>query len=366
MSVVACRAYDEAVPAALERLLEQLGGWDRFLRPGLRVLVKPNLLTDRPPEDAATTHPVVLTAVLRRLKAAGCRVSVGDSPVSAVQLAAVWERTGVGRVCREEGVPLLRFEGRPTCEVRADGHCFHIASEVLEADLLVSLPKVKTHTFTTLTAAVKNLYGTLPGYQKARLHKETPHPDAFGRMLRALLSAMPSTLHIADAVVGMEGDGPSNGKPVQLGFLAASTDAVALDIALCQALRIPLRRVPYLDDHASCAAAIEWRGPSLAALAIPDVDVPGVSRLHTVPLWLVRLCGRWIWVRPSINDACVACGRCVKACPVAALSLRGRDRPLLDPRRCIGCCCCHETCPVHAIDMRQSAPLRWFGTFAGL
>ena len=212
----ACKAYDASLPAALDRLLEDLGGWEQRVPRGTAVLVKPNLLTDRTPDEAVTTHPALLRAVLSRLQACGAAVTVGDSPASAAQLARVWERTGVEAVCRELGVPLVSFEQRTARTVTRGGFTFQVAADALDAQLIVSLPKVKTHRLTTLTAAVKNLYGTLPGYQKTQRHKEYPQPAAFGRYVRALADTLPPVMTIADGVIGMEGEGPSSGTPVAL------------------------------------------------------------------------------------------------------------------------------------------------------
>ena len=364
-----CKAYDAALPAALDRLLEDLGTWEQLVPRGTVVLVKPNLLTDRTPDEAVTTHPTLLRAVVSRLQACGASVTVGDSPASAAQLARVWERTGVEAVCRELGVPLVSFEQRTARTVTRSGYTFQVAADALDAQLIVSLPKVKTHRLTTLTAAVKNLYGTLPGYQKTQRHKEYPQPAAFGRYVRALVDALPPILTIADGVIGMEGEGPSSGTPVTLGFLAASMSPVALDLALCRALRIPARRVPYLADDLAAGAEVGLRlaGTPLTELALPAIKLPPPSPMRLLPGSLVSVVAPLVWVRPRFDSACIRCGRCVRACPVQALQLdAGEPTPRLAGSQCIGCCCCHEVCPARAIRMRQSPLLRLAGAFKGL
>lgn len=362
-----CRDYEGALAPALDTLLSLLGGWAAWVRPGQSVLVKPNLLTDAPPEKAVTTHPALVREVVRVLRRAGARVQVGDSPASAVDLQHVWQATGIADVCREEQVPLLSFEQGGTRTVTRDGHSFAIAVAVLDADLIVNLPKVKSHGLTTFTGAVKNFYGVLPGYQKAQLHRTYLKPDRFCRMLRALHAALPPSFSIADGVIGMEGDGPANGNPVALGFLAASPDAVALDLALCETLRIDPARVPYLSDTAGAIPS----HPFVRVGQAPHVDhfsVPSGSAhlLRRIPEPFLRPAASLIWVRPSFNDRCVACGRCVAACPVHALQLAPRERPSLSRRHCIACCCCHEVCPAHAIRMRRSPLLRLLGVFKDL
>ena len=358
-----CPDYGPALAPALEALLAHLGGWSALVKPGQKVLVKPNLLSDATPDQAVTTHPELVRQVVRGLKNAGAIVQVGDSPAGAMNLAQVWQKTGIAEVCASEQVPLLSFEQAGTRQVSRDGYVFAVATVVLEADLIVNLPKVKTHALTTLTAAVKNFYGVLPGYQKAQLHKAYPKPQRFCRLLRAVHAAMPPNLSIADGVVGMEGEGPANGKPVQLGFLAASLDAVALDLALCQILRIDPRRVPYLADCPPHAFDLRGTTPAIASL-----DVPSGSGhlLQLLPEPLVRVIMPLVWVRPAFNKKCVCCGRCAAACPTRALTVAKGAPPVLAPRKCIACCCCHEVCPVHAIQMHRSPLLRLLGAFREL
>ena len=365
--IVRCDDYADALAPAFARLVAESSLLDPQAVAGRRVLVKPNLLTDRTPDQAVTTHPELLRLAIRHLKASGAEVAVGDSPASAANIRAVLERTGVGAVCKEEGVPFVSFERDGIRSCSADGFEFTIAGPVADADLVVSLPKVKSHSLTKLTAAVKNLYGAVPGYGKTTLHRLHPKPNDFGRLVRAIWSVLPPTVSIADAVVGMEGQGPANGRPVRLGFLAASQDPFALDIALCGILHIRPDSVPYLSGMAGAHA------PELASdsVEVESFEVPvGSHLLNLVPSGLMRVAARILWVRPKIDTSlCVGCGRCVAACPVAALSrpsARDSGVPALKHRSCVGCACCHEVCPKGAIRMTQSPALRLVHAFHGV
>lgn len=356
-----CNGYDPGVVSdALDRVLAPLGGMPAFVRSGCRVLVKPNLLTDRPPGDAVTTHPELVRQVIRRLKAAGAVVVVADSPAFVTRVEQVWRVTGIQAVCADEGVPLLCMEGAPLTTLSRDGYTFAVSNLALHADLIVNLPKIKSHSLTTLTAAVKNFYGVIPGHLKTELHKNHPRPERFGGLVRAVCRAMPASLTIADGVLAMEGDGPSSGTPVALNFLAASADPFALDLALCEVLRIDPGRVPYLAglSHAPEYTARVRYGecPDVARFRLPR----NTSRLvlNLLPGWLVRLVGALIWFRPAFGPACVRCGKCVTACPVRAITLRTGRLPELNGPACIGCCCCHEICPAHAITIRPSPVVR--------
>lgn len=359
--VTKCAEYGPDVQAAVDRLLSELGGMAAFVKPGQKVLIKPNLLSNRPPEQAITTHPDVLRAIIRQVKAVGGVPSVADSPHSVFKIERVWEDTGIAAVCREEGALLINLEKAGSVPISMHGFEFGIAKPVLDADVVINLPKVKTHMLTILTCAVKNLYGTIPGNQKTMLHRKNPDVATFARLLSAICIKVRPALSLCDGVLGMDGPGPSAGRPVRLGFLAASPDPFALDRGVCRILRIPERSVPYLKYDpepvvASRGASEElcFVGTTQDELRIERFALPSSMLTRFIPAGLVRLLGRFVWMRPFMNEHCVGCGLCVKACPVNALKIEpGASRPTLDAPRCIECCCCHEVCPYKAIEMRE-------------
>ncbi len=364
VSLARCPSYSSALPA-VEELLVRLGGMGAFVRPGQKILLKVNMLSDHAPEDAVTTHPEVVRAVIRAVKAAGASVRVGDSPASAVAVAKIHDRTGIAAVCREEGAELVLFEKDTGREVERDGMRFTLSAALDGVDAVINLPKVKTHALMTLTCGVKNLYGCVPGYQKAVLHKRYPRPGEFGRLLRAILAEVRPVLTLADGVVGMEGEGPSSGTPKELGFLAASADSVALDLVVADILGIPRKSVPYLADRAKDAPEVV--GEPVERLRPAQFKVPGTMRARLIPRGLVHLLSPLVWVRPGFDSSlCVRCGRCVASCPEKTLEMGDKSPYLSDPSRCIGCCCCHEMCPVKAISMRQSPLLRLYGAYKDL
>lgn len=365
--MVKCDDYGKLLEEAVERVFAELDWLSRETLENKRVLVKPNMLTDRTPEEAVTTHPEFLRQVLRQLKKLGAIITVGDSPASAANIKAVWEKTGLEAVCKEEDVELISFEQSGMEIIHRNGYEIAIAKPVLQTDIILNLPKLKSHSLTVLTAAVKNLYGVIPGYTKTKLHRTYSNVADFGALVKTIHDCIPPVWSIIDGVVGMEGQGPSNGTPVNLGFIAASRNPFALDIAICKTLRIDPAKVPYLATE----NAISLNTPDISGdeISVNSFEIPaGAHLMNWVPGWLIRIAMGAIWVRPAFSEEkCVKCGLCVKACPVNALTLNQKmQAPRLNKKECITCSCCHEVCPEDAIHMRQSPLLRLVGAFRDL
>jgi uncharacterized protein (DUF362 family) len=238
VALARCQSYEpRLLLRALDKLVDALGGWEAFVRPGERILLKPNLLKGVSPDRAVTTHPELLRALGRRLKAHGARPAIGDSPAWG-SFGRVAEATGIADVARQEGIELVAFS--QAREISNDSGLVYqrliIDEAVLEADGLINCPKLKTHDQLYMTGAVKNLFGCVPGKRKAWWHfKAGMYDNYFARMLVEVAQLVGPRLHIMDAVLAMEGRGPARGRPRPLGFLAASTDPVALD-RVCLAL----------------------------------------------------------------------------------------------------------------------------------
>jgi len=358
--LVRCTTYDQPeVEAAIARLMTLADPDGSRIAPGRHILVKPNLLFDSPPDRAVTTHPIVVRALLRFLKQEKAIPVVADSPAGALRTERVWKTTGIRDVCESEHVPLLNLEEAGAVPFEFEGIPYAIARPVLEADLVLNVPKVKTHVLTVLTAGVKNLYGVIPGFQKALLHRHFSTPRAMGRFLAHLARQIAPALTVADAIVGMDGDGPSGGHPCPLGFLAAASDVFALDLALCHLLAIPTHQVPYLPlSGPNGHPRLDWVGDCIPQKTL-SFTLPATWRSRLIPPALARLLSPLLWIRPTFDASrCIRCGRCSAGCPVRALIPQKASPPRLLARRCIGCCCCHELCPVEAIHMTESPLMR--------
>lgn len=366
VSVVACEVYDlPVIRQAVEAVLAPLGGIARFVRPGMRVLLKPNLLSAADPLQAVTTHPAVVEAVAERVQAMGAEVWIGDSPAGPIEAGPrVWRGSGMSDVATRTGARLVPFEGVDW--KRLNGNDYFIARPVFEADLVINLPKLKTHALTLYTGAVKNLFGTIPGTRKRELHLRAPGMREFSGVLTDVLELVRPALTIMDGVLGQEGNGPgAGGTPRRYGLLAASTDPVALDAVIARAMGYRPGEVLHLAEAGRRGLgqadyeAVHVEGTS-RVLAFGDVRLPHARWYFRIPPWMGAPLYRAARLRPRLRAvACIGCGRCAEVCPRQAIT---PGKPIsLDLDRCIGCLCCAEVCPQGAIEPRRGLLARLVG-----
>lgn len=369
VALVACRQYDQAeVDLAVDKAISILGGAGRFVKPGNRVLLKVNLLASASPEDAVTTHPAVVRAVIREVRAAGGVPAVGDcsgweGPPNRSRYLSVLGKAGIRRVCEEEGVEILHLSESAVVVDSPEGRAFRhftIAKAVLEADVVVNLPKLKTHSLTLYTGAVKNVFGCIPGLHKAQFHWRARNAETFAQMLVDLLLAVRPAMTLMDAVVGMEGNGPRSGRPRHVGAIVAGADPVAVDAVSCSLVGLDPLSVPVLrlaDQQArgvARLAGIEVRGQTPEVMRVPSFRLPD-SYGRPAPAFALadRLLRNRLVARPEfIADRCRACWACVEACPAGALH-KDTKAPKLDREQCIYCYCCQELCPHDAVALRR-------------
>jgi len=373
VSLVRCDAYENPVlENAVRRAVDYLGGMSSLVKPGDRVLLKPNLLSAHSPDRRVTTDPAIVLAVGRLVREAGGKPMIADSP--AIDLfRRVALKTGM-----REAAERLDAELFPLTDPRRikapTGSVFQsleISAQVLEADVVINLPKVKTHGQMLLTLGVKNLFGTIVGQRKTEWHLMIGvDRDAFASLLLDIYYTVRPALTLVDGVWGMEGRGPANGDPRFIGLVAASKDALALDLALCRLLGVPLQKYPLFRTAHSRGLvqadlnSLQFVGDPPADLSVPDFQTPQLEALITAPAFIRGLATRFLISKP-IQDAnrCVACGNCLKICPADGLRLQGR-RLIFDYDRCIRCYCCQEVCPEDAIRFHRGSVMRlmnWLG-----
>lgn len=365
-------SYDtQDVASGIARLLGHFGGMTTFVQPGDRVLIKPNLLAGKPPEAAVTTHPSVVRAVIVAVKAAGGVPLVGDSP-GIGGLASVAERAGLGQVLTETGAELAPFQEIRAVKASGTFKRLELAATYLDADKIINLPKLKTHEMMTMTCAVKNLFGAVVGAAKPAWHLQAGvDRELFARLLLEIYQVRIPTLNIADAIVGMEGNGPGSGDPRQVGLLLASTNALALDCIAAEIAGIP-RKLLYIEREAarldltgSDRTTITTVGLPLAeALLAAPFILPHLSDVQFgLPRFLKNFLRRHATARPEPLPAiCIRCGICVAACPPQAMAISD-NRLTISDQRCIRCFCCRELCPYAALSVHEGLLARTIKRF---
>ncbi len=370
VSLAAVPGYDD-FPLLLSRLreaLQALGGMEAFVQPGQRVLLKVNLVAPSRPEQAVTTHPEVLRAVIRLVQEAGGIAWVGDGPGVGDTRTAMTVG-GLLAVVQEEGAEMLEFAETALFENLSNrvGKRLSLCRQLQECQVLISLPKLKTHVQMAFTGALKNQFGLIPGSAKGQMHFRFQDRNRLADYLLDINRTARPALAIMDAIVGMEGPGPSGGTPRSIGALLVGADLAAVDVVACaligldpelNPLNLAARRAGY---GATRLGEIRLAGASLEELRVPDyklVQAPvNILRILPLPGPVLRWLRRQLSPRPSIiKSKCILCRRCETGCPVSPSAIHPDAAPgqEITEATCIRCYCCHEFCPVKAIDLRKS------------
>jgi len=357
-----CGTYDrEAVQQAMDDVFALCGGIERFVKPGERVLIKVNLLMKRTPDRATTTHPEVMRAIVRAVQRAGGVAILADSPggpYTRGMLAGVYETCGVSAVAKETG-----------CELNDD---FSVMTRTLpegfaarkldllgileKVDKVITVGKLKTHGLTTMTGAVKNLFGVIPGTVKVEYHARYQDVRLFSDMLLDICTAVKPCFAILDAIEGMEGEGPSGGKPRLIGALVGGENPHAVDAVGARLIGLESKQVTTLEAAMRHDLLPEYEvvGEEIEPLIQHDFDIPMKQRSSSM-VRLINALPQFLRPRPVFTHRkCDGCGVCMRACPAKAIAMNESRRPQVDLKACIRCYCCQELCPKTDIEVRRN------------
>jgi uncharacterized protein (DUF362 family)/NAD-dependent dihydropyrimidine dehydrogenase PreA subunit len=371
--IVQCKDYRDS-GNQIRELIVRMGGMERFAKQGEKIILKPNLLRKAGPDTAVCTHPSLVAALAALAKTQGARPIIADSPGGGYRymrktLNSIYETSGMLQAARQADIELnWDTSSRPVSY--PDGILikhFDIITPVIEADAVFNLCKMKTHVFTGMTGAVKNIFGVVPGLSKPGYHAKLQDVQRFAGMLLDLSQYVSARLTIMDAVVAMQGDGPGAGEPKPVGLLLGSENPLALDVVATEIMGLDRLKNPVLLEaerrslHPYRLEDVEIIGENLADIKVPDFKPPQISAgkfgYDRMP-WYLRL------IEPMFKSAftarpriiwhrCIACGTCIEGCPVGAVSW-AREKAFIDDQRCIRCYCCHEMCPEEAIGLFNS------------
>lgn len=363
VSIVKCENYDpQKVKHVINKSLELIGGIENIIKPDDKVLLKVNVIVGFPPERAATTHPSIVRSMVEIVKEAGGIPWVGDSSGAYGYTAQSLELSGIKKAAEEAGGKLVNFESTGMYDIQVNGKILtsaKIAKPVIDCDVLVSLPKLKTHMMTKYTGAVKNFYGVIPGTGKAAIHRLAATEESFSNAVIDLYSVLKPKLAIMDGIVGMEGEGAINGTPIESKVIISSTDCVALD-----AVSSEIMGFSHKDIMTTCIAHDRGLGTGeLGQIEILGEKIDNVKMnfkksnhiYYKLPGFLGKFMFKNVENMSKVEiskDECKKCKICINSCPASAITLE--PSPFIDQKKCIKCYCCHELCRNSAVKLKTS------------
>ncbi len=364
VSLLRTTSYDKLLSSKIEELLKPLGGLQAFCKRGDRVLLKPNFIMARSVESAATTHPAIILAVATLLKDLGCEVSVGDSPGMG-SASGVARKLGLDDDFKRLQVQVVELDvlgpinNSRSLVFERRFKSLQLAGQLNEYNRIINLPKLKSHGQMGITLATKNLFGCVSGHNKAQWHFEVGKDTReFARLLVEIALTVNPTLHILDGIIGMDGNGPSNGRPRQLNILMAGVNPLAVDRVVIEMIGKKPEQFPIFEAARSLNLSglemdkIEVLGDSIKDCRIEDFEIPAfhsASALlgnHLISDFVGRMLRQRLVLDPKL---CTNCRRCESGCPAKAIDYPGKI--MIDEGKCIRCCCCQEMCPVGALSI---------------
>ena len=362
VAIVKCEDYlPKTVLSAVKKAIDLVGiDLKKELLFSKNVLIKPNLCNDSRPEEGITTHPEVIKAILQLLKEFEMDVLIGDNSVGRddpKHLDVVYKTCGVDDIIREFGCKknyLNNDVKAYTCMIDGKERCFYLSKKILETSFIINVPKFKTHSLMTFTGAIKNLYGMIPGNTKRRLHVELPDKRQFAQLLVNLYDLVRPKLNIIDAVIGIEGDGPSrSGQKRKIGYIMAGENAVALDIVASMMMGIDYMQVPtnaYAAQYYGIENVhdfIQILGEPINECILQDFILPNTASFNDhLTEKIFSLSTPKLYID---SDKCMKCMMCLKNCPKVAIHLSQDKKLEIKTSECISCMICMEICPCAAV-----------------
>lgn len=356
--------HDSTLSQSVETMLQAL--FPAILRNNTtKVVIKPNLLTNKAPDKAITTHPKVVQAVVDWLSGQGIThitlAESGSGEHTVGRLKSLYHTCGMANL---QGISLnwdTSFQAVPSISGDYESH-YNVITPIAKADVVINIAKLKTHGMTTLTGGAKNLFGVIPGLQKPELHFKHPESPDFCGMLVDLAKTVAPQVTIIDAIDCMEGDGPSGGTVRHLGYLFSSANPFAVDYFAAQVMGIAPNQVEMLVQAQKQGYVNPENIQILGNIPenVPPFVIPkskSLLFLTAIPPLLhkpiLALATRFLRPVPKIKkEVCIGCGKCAESCPMSTITMR-HGKADISLKRCISCLCCHEMCPVQAIDIKR-------------
>ncbi len=337
------------------------------LKKGSKVVIKPNLVIASHPDEAIITHPNVVAAVALWAKKQGANVRIAESPGGLYTTSAIKK---IFSICKyTEMAKKYDIELYTECEYEKtsflDGQIcksFNIVKPFLEADYIIDIAKLKSHGMLTYSGAVKNMFGTVPGLMKPEFHMRYPDVTDFSTMIADLSLCVKPYISVIDAIVAMEGDGPTGGRPKHIGALISSNNCYAADVVGCALASIKYDNLPLFRGAISrkiCPASIDeidLLGDNYEKFIKKDFLMPkskSIDFIDRLPKFIRPLGKKITTPFPKIKlTKCIGCAKCAQSCPAKTIKIINK-KAIIDKSKCISCFCCHEMCPEHVIDIKR-------------
>jgi uncharacterized protein (DUF362 family)/Pyruvate/2-oxoacid:ferredoxin oxidoreductase delta subunit len=367
VSIAACKNYTpEELRTALLKIFADLGGVEKYAADGAKIVLKPNLVMGKSPSACATTNPEFIKQLAIILKERGAELFIAESPggpYTPARLNAVYNACEITEAAAETGI-VLNYKTETVKKENPAGRflkTIELIRPLAEADLIINLPKPKSHGQMTYTGAVKNMFGAVAGVFKADYHLRMSEYDTFADAIIDVFLCVKPELNIMDAVMGMDGNGPTNGRPRHIGLICASEDAFALDLAMLDILGLDPRKVPVMKRgmlRNLCAeniSGIEIKGENPEKFFINDFNFPSAGAINFFHAnFLFKPFARFFKPYPYfLLNNCVSCGECARSCPSEIIMMKDK-KPSADLTKCVRCFCCQELCPAGAVEIRRS------------
>jgi uncharacterized protein (DUF362 family)/Pyruvate/2-oxoacid:ferredoxin oxidoreductase delta subunit len=343
--------YDQLKSTFFE-MIEKLIG-DK-IKPGSRVLIKPNMLSAARPEDAVLTHPMVIRAAVEYVLGKGARAQVSDSPAIG-SFEKILQQNGAKDALQGLDVTCVPFKEVVEVDIGKPYGRIEIAGDAIEADVIINLPKLKTHSQMLLTLAGKNMFGCIVGFKKSQWHMRAGvDTEAFARLLVAIHQAVRPAVSILDGILALEGEGPGKrGIPRKIGVLMGSNDSFALDMAVCKMIGVPHNNMPMLKVARDNQLLPSWNIDGTTP-PVHNFQLPGIAHPIFGPVFFQNFLRRHTLARPVCDQPlCKLCGQCWTICPACAIT--EKDKALeFNYGKCIRCYCCLEVCPYGALHSEET------------
>jgi len=368
-----CKNYDrEKIKQIIYEIFSSQKFLNRLNNLG-SVLLKPNLLGPYLPEKGVTTHPEFIAALIEILKDYKIKISLMDNPGGTVSYKKVLHDTGMEDLSKKYDIEILhsaisgiRKFKKSTSDDFIENIEYIISKPFVECEAIINLPKMKTHTLTLFTGAIKNCYGVVPGLAKSNYHRIAPNPTEFAKIVVDIYKIVKDKIvfNLMDGIVGMDGDGPSSGDAKNFGVILGSTDAVALDFCASRIMGYNPKKIPTIKFAANQTQIsfddIRLIGDFGENFVLKNINIRKSKItnliLNSFSTPLKNVFQKLFWAYPAYNpEKCTKCGICVKSCPASALKISKESPiPQLSKDKCILCLCCIEMCPENAAYLEKS------------